>query len=118
PPGIRPERGDPEVLAHRAHEAVLAVVDPLDLVHVRDLVMTHSSPSSFSIAADIWTRTRAVSSGTTGYPKPVTNTPSSRRRSLKRIANAVSPTMMGTIAASPSSGSKPRARRSVRGAGG
>ena len=68
---------------------------------------------SSSIAADICTRIRAVPSGTTGKPKPVTKTPSSSSRSLKRIANAVSPTMIGTIAASPSSGAKPSARSRV-----
>ena len=57
---------------------------------------------------------RAVPSGTTGKPKPVTNTPSSSRRSENRIANAVSPAMIGMIAPSPSSGEKPRSRSCPR----
>ena len=69
---------------------------------------------SSSIAADIWTRTRAVPSGTTGKPKPVTKTPSSSSRRENSIANAVSPTMIGTIAASPSSGLKPISRSRSR----
>ena len=56
------------------------------------------SNSSRVSALEIWTRTRAVPSGTTGYPKPVTNTPSRRSLSLMAIAKAVSPTMIGTIA--------------------
>src|SRR5581483_1995091 len=128
-PGIRSEGGDPEVVAHRPHVRPLPVVDVLQLVNGRDLVLAHSRPSSFptfsnaatarstcssSIAADIWTRIRAVPSGTTGYPKPVTKTPSSSSRRLNSIANAVSPTMIGTIAASPSRGLKPSARRRSR----
>ena len=62
------------------------------------------SISSVVSAALICTRMRAVPSGTTGKPKPVTKTPSFSSLSLIAIANAVSPTMIGTIALSLSSG--------------
>ena len=45
---------------------------------------TAASICSGSSAADIWTRTRAVPSGTTGKPKPVTKTPRSSSRSADR----------------------------------
>src|SRR5215469_14484498 len=60
-----------------------------------------------SSAELICTRMRAVPSGTTGKPNPVTKTPSFNSMSLILIANAVSPTMIGMIALSPSSGLKP-----------
>ena len=63
--------------------------------------------SAFVCAADSWHRTRACPCGTTGKPKPVTNTPSSSSISLIWIARAVSPTMIGTIGVSPASGAKP-----------
>jgi len=59
-------------------------------------------------AADNWQRTRACPCGTTGYPNPVTNTPSFSKRSLIRIASAVSPRITGTIGVSPGSGLNPR----------
>src|SRR5688500_1686361 len=65
------------------------------------------SRSSREWAAEIWQRTRAVPWGTTGYPKPVTNTPSASRASLIRMAWAVSPTMTGMIGVSPGSGLNP-----------
>ena len=46
-------------------------------------------------AADICMRSRALPSGTTGNPKPMTKTPISSSRSDMRIAAAVSPTMIG-----------------------
>ena len=50
-------------------------------------------------AAEIWQRTRASPLGTTGKPKPVTNTPSSSSISLMRIALEVSPRITGPLRA-------------------
>src|ERR1051326_5314411 len=63
----------------------------------------------FSWAAEIWQRSLACPSGTTGEPKPMTKTPSSRRRLLMAMALAVSPTMIGQMAVGLSRTLKPAA---------
>ena len=94
---VLPRAGEGDRL--RLHEALSAT----QLLTRRKASIARSRCSGSS-AADIWTRIRAVPSGTTGNPKPVTKTPSSRSRSDSAIAVEVSPTMIGMIAASPSSG--------------
>ena len=87
----------------RPRVASASALRPTQRRYVRTLSKAAMARSrwSGSSAADICTRTRAVPPERPGKPNPVTKTPSSSSRADSAMA-AVSPTMIGTIAASPS----------------